>query len=63
MEGYQVWQRKLGRDVNPTELIGRVRDAGVKRVRVESPEDIVVPSTSIAGARAVSVVYGGLEDD
>lgn len=60
---YQKWQRKLGRDINPTELIGRLRDAGVKRVRLTAPEDITVRATQIPAAGTVSVTYGGVEDD
>lgn len=60
---YQKWQRKLSRDINPTELIGRLRDAGVKRVKLTAPEDIAIRATQIPAARTVNVVYGGVEDD
>ncbi len=60
---FQAWQRILGRDVNPTELIGRLRDAGVKRVELAAPKDIVVGKTELPKAKTVSVTYGGVEDD
>ncbi len=60
---YQVWQRKLGRDINPTELIARVRDAGAKRVRLASPEDTVILRTQLPKCAGVNIIYGGLEDD
>ena len=63
VSAYQIWQRKLGRDINPTELIGRLRDAGVKRVRLTEPEDVAVSNIQLPAAATVSVTYGGVEDD
>ncbi len=63
IEEYKTWQRKLGRDVNPSELIKRVILAGAKRVEVTEPTHIVVAETGIAKLAVESVTYGGLEDD
>ena len=63
IEDFQVWQRKLGRDVNPSELIARIRDAGAKRVRLTLPEDVVIGKTQLPKCADVAIVYGGLEDD
>lgn len=60
---YQEWQRKLGRDINPTELIARIREAGAKRVRLSAPADAVVTETQIGKCTSVNMEYGGLEDD
>lgn len=60
---FQVWQRKLGRDINPTELIARLREAGAKRVTLTAPADAAVSDTKLPKCSGVSVVYGGLEDD
>ena len=60
---YRAWQRKLGRDINPTELIAAVRGAGAKRVRLTAPADTVVSAAAIARCDGESVAYGGLEDD
>lgn len=60
---YQTWQRKLGRDINPTELIGRIRDAGAKRVTVTDPTDVAISNTQLPAIGTVSVIYGGIEDD
>lgn len=60
---YQAWQRKLGRDINPTELIMRIRMAGAKRVELIEPAYAVVGDESIAKLDTKSVTYGGLEDD
>lgn len=60
---YKAWQRKLGRDINPTELIATVRSAGAKRVRLTAPADTVVSAAAIARCDSETVSYGGLEDD
>lgn len=61
---YVLWQKsKIGRDLNPSELIRRVMQAGARRVAVTSPTYTVVPDTDVAVASAVNVVYGGLESD
>jgi phage-related baseplate assembly protein len=61
-QAYITWQRKLGRDVNPTELIARIRDAGAKRVNVSAPTDVALEKTQIPKLRKKTVMYGGLED-
>lgn len=63
IEEYKAWQRKLGRDINPTELIFKIRNAGAKRVELIEPADAVVNDESIAKLETESVTYGGLEDD
>lgn len=60
---FQIWQRKLGRDINPTELIARLRTAGAKRVTLTAPADTVVADTKLPKCSGASVTYGGLEDD
>ena len=61
--GYKTWQRKLGRDVNPTELIAAIRQAGAKRVKLTAPADTVVSAAQIARCDSETVRYGGMEDD
>ena len=64
VDEYVSWQReKLGRDINPTELMYKVRLAGAKRVEILSPEFKVVSPNAVAIAENISVTYGGLEDD
>lgn len=63
VEAYESWQRKLGRDINPTELVYRVRAAGAKRVKLVSPVDTVTGRTQLPACRSRLVRYGGLEDD
>ena len=58
-----TWQReKLGRDLNPSELIHRMIAAGAKRVEVTSPEYAVMDFNKIAVCASQTVTFGGLED-
>ena len=60
---YKMWQRKLGRDINPSELNKRIMLAGAKRAEVTEPAYSKVDADSIAKLGTESVTYGGLEDD
>lgn len=60
---YIAWQKsKLGRDINPSELIARIKGAGAKRVEITSPAFTQVTLEQVAVASNVTVTYGGLED-
>lgn len=63
VEEFQTWQRKLGRDINPTELIARLREAGAKRVKVTAPADETVEKHELPRCTGAAATYGGLEDD
>ena len=60
MDAYESWQRKMGRDINPTELVYRVRAAGAKRVKLAAPADIVIEKTQLPKRNTRTVTYGGL---
>lgn len=60
---YSAWQRKIGRDINPSELTKRVIAVGAKRVVIRSPTYQPVVETSVARLGACKVAYGGLEND
>lgn len=60
---FQTWQRKLGRDINPTELIAQLRAAGAKRVTLTAPQDKTVEKAKLPKCTGATVTYGGLEDD
>lgn len=63
-QDYILWQRsKIGLDINPDELVQRVKAAGAKRVSITYPVYTVVNSNSVAVCNSISVNYGGLEDD
>ena len=61
---YVKWQTtEIGKDINPSELIMRVKAAGAKRVEVTSPVFETVSDTEVAQIEDFTVNYGGLEDD
>lgn len=70
VDKYIVWQSaKLGRDINPSRLIGLLMETGIKRVDMTSPvfipirdgKDQTVPQ--VASVRDITIVNGGYEDD
>lgn len=62
--GYHEWQTKeIGRDINPSELVRRMVEAGAKRVVVKSPEFVSLPPSTVARSGRAVVAYGGIEDD
>ena len=64
IQDFISWQTtEIGRDINPTELIRRVREAGAKRVLLTSPVFATVQETEVARLGSKKVTYGGLEDD
>lgn len=61
---YILWQKSaLGRDIEPTELIHRLKAAGVKRVHTRYPRFTVLQQTQVGIVRNISAVYMGLEAD
>ncbi len=61
---YRVWQKsKLGRDINPSELIRRVMSAGALRVNVLEPTFTDLTRLQVASEVQVQFDFGGLEDD
>jgi len=64
IEEYEIWQRsKIGRGINPSELVTKIRLAGAKRVNVVSPIYTAVNSTAVVVANVKTIIYGGLEDE
>ena len=60
---FVAWTKaKIGRDINPSELIRKIVDAGAKRVVVTSPTFTALNKTKVAIADTVTVQYGGTED-
>lgn len=61
---YVIWQRsRVGRDINPSELISQIVRAGAKRVEVASPAFTQVGEFELAVVDEEDVTYGGLEDE
>ena len=64
VDNYKTWQRAIGRDINPSQLVRMVMDAGAKRVTVTEPEYTAVDATKVSALQGDAVInYGGLEDD
>ena len=64
VERYKTWQRAIGRDINPSQLVRMIMDAGAKRVTVTAPAYTAVDATKVSALQEDAVIsYGGLEDD
>lgn len=64
IEEFILWQKsKLGRDIDPSELTSRIKNAGAKRAAVTLPVYRAIATHQVAKENLVQVVYGGLEDD
>ncbi|VFQ46924.1 baseplate assembly protein [Desulfoluna butyratoxydans] len=61
---YTAWQsEKLGRDINPDELVFRLKSAGAKRVVLRSPSFQKLATTQVAQAGTQTLNYAGVEDE
>ncbi|ABO49754.1 Baseplate J family protein [Desulforamulus reducens MI-1] len=64
VDEYKLWQKsKLGRDIDPSELNARIKNAGAKRVALVLPAYQKLDRYQVASERTVTVIYGGLEDE
>jgi phage-related baseplate assembly protein len=64
VEAYKTWQKsKLGRDIDPSELIYLIKQAGAKRVVVTSPAFQTIELHQVAVENNVTITYGGLENE
>lgn len=62
VEDYIGWQvSKMGRDINPSMLIQKVMQTGVKRVEVTSPAFVVLSDIEVAQVGKISITNGGYE--
>lgn len=62
---YVTWQQaKIGRDINPDELIKRVREAGASRIlhSTLTPAFQTLTKSEVAQCSSVAVTFKGLED-
>lgn len=63
-EGWLLWtQSKIGRDINPSELVTRLVNAGAKRVDASSIAFNQMLRDQSARVSYDELVYGGVEDD
>ncbi len=70
VDAYTAWQgAKLGRDVNPSHLVGLLMDTGVKRVELTAPAFTALRDgrgkdvPQVARLGTVTVINGGYEDE
>ena len=63
VDNYVIWQTsKMGRDINPSQLIKMMMDAGAKRVEVRQPTFQSVADIAVGKLQRKTVLNGGLED-
>jgi phage-related baseplate assembly protein len=63
-DAYLLWQQsRIGRDINPSELIARLVNAGAKRAVVTEPAFTSLLRDESARLVYPSLTYGGVEDD
>jgi phage-related baseplate assembly protein len=59
---YQTWQSAaLGTDINPSQLIYLMVQAGAKNINVTSPSFATLTDTQIAQIGSMTVAYGGVD--
>ncbi|ECD6517271.1 baseplate J protein [Salmonella enterica subsp. enterica] len=65
VQDFITWQKsKLGRGIDSSELVSRIKEAGGVRVIVSSPSQyIVLSKTQVGHSNAVRANFGGLVDD
>jgi phage-related baseplate assembly protein len=63
VEEYKKWQTaKMGRDINPSYLMGLLMNTGIKRADIRKPVFAAVAETHVAKVNTQTVVNGGVED-
>lgn len=62
-ENYISWQKEIGKNVTPSQLIYLVMAAGAQSVEVIKPAYTVIEDSQIAIAGEPVIHYGGLRDD
>lgn len=64
VDEYVKWQqKKLGRNIDPSELIYLLRAAGARRIKVMEPAYMEVAKNEIASIKNVTINFGGWEDE
>lgn len=63
-DSFISWQKsKIGRDINPSELIRRLMETGIKRVDIAKPAHTVLEYDKLAVEGTVTMNFGGYEDE
>ena len=62
-ENFIAWQRKIGRDITPSQLVYELVKAGAQSADIKKPEYTELTDSQIAIARESVITYGGIRDD
>jgi phage-related baseplate assembly protein len=63
-DDYIIWQKsKLGRSIDASELIMRLKEKGVSRIVVHSEQYVPIDKNQVAWPGTVQLTYGGLIDE
>ena len=60
---YITWQKKVGRDINPAQLLYYIMGTGVKMADIVEPVFTEVPDSALAIPDKITLTYGGRRDD
>jgi len=60
---YITWQKKVGRDINPAQLLYCIMGTGVKMADIVKPVFTKVPDSALAVPDQITLTYGGRRDD
>lgn len=60
---YILWQKKVGRDINPSQLVYEAMGTGIKMAEVMKPVFTEIPDSSMAIPGKIDLIYGGRKDD
>lgn len=64
IEEYKLWQKsKLGRSIDPSELVALIKNAGAKRVEIIAPAYKKIEDFQVVKDNQTTITYGGLEHD
>lgn len=60
---YIKWQKKVGRDINPAQLLYYIMSTGVKLAEIAKPVFTEIPDSALAVPDQITLTYGGRRDD
>ena len=59
---YIAWQKKVGRDINPAQLLYHIMGTGVKMADIIKPVFTEIPDSALAVPDQITLNYGGRRD-
>lgn len=62
-QNYISWQKEIGKNITPSQLVYLVMAAGAQSVEVKKPAYMVLQDSQLAAAQEPVIHYGGLRDD